>query len=98
MKPPPSSATHEADLVFLVERYLPVTAVDGLAASVARVARLCLRGESVRYLQSVFLPSDDTCFCIFQAASADAVHAVNAAGRFPVDRITRAIPLPTHLQ
>lgn len=83
--------------VFLVERYLPVSAVDELTDSVARVARLCAdpvsgHGE-VEYLLSAYLPTDDTCFCVFRAASVEAVRAVNLAGRFAYDRISGTVLL-----
>jgi Protein of unknown function (DUF4242) len=91
---PDSSAS-----AFLVERYLPVSAAGELATSVAHVARICAEqggaGTSVRYLQSMYLPADDTCFCVFQAPSSDAVRTVNDAGHFPVDRITRAVLMIT---
>jgi hypothetical protein len=80
---------------FLVERYLPTAAISGLTDSVARVAFLCAQslrdGAGVRYLQSTYLPTEDTCFCLFEATSPDAVRAVNAAGHFVVDRITVAV-------
>jgi hypothetical protein len=41
------------------------------------------------------VPAEDTCFCVFQALSSDAVHAVNDAGHFPLDRITQAVLLMT---
>ncbi len=82
-----------------MERYLPVSALDELAASVAQVARVCAeQGEgshNVRYLQSTYVPSEDTCFCVFLAQSSDAVRAVNDAGHFPLDRITEAVLLIT---
>jgi hypothetical protein len=65
---------------------------------VAHVARICARQSgvtAVRYLQSVYVPAEDTCFCVFQALSSDAVLAVNDAGRFSLDRITEAILLIT---
>ena len=37
--------------------------------------------------------SKDTCFCLFYAASPDAVRAINTEGKFALDRITRAILL-----
>jgi hypothetical protein len=83
---------------FLVERYLPASAVETLATSVAHVARLCAGqtgGTGVRYLQSIYVPAEDTCFCLFQARSSDAVHAVNEAGHFALDRITEAVLLIT---
>ena len=83
------------ETTFLVERYLPTAALSGLADSVARVALICADsvhdGTAVHYLQSTYLPTEDTCFCLFQAPSPDAVRAVNAAGHFAVDRITAAV-------
>ncbi len=89
---PPGGST------YLVERYLSAAAAAGLASSVARVARGCLERSglgpgvpSVRYLHSIYLPAEDTCFCVFQAASAEAVRAVNAAADFALDRVSDAI-------
>jgi len=79
-------------MIFLVERYLPPAAAQELAASVARVARLSTdsgrSGIEVEYLSSVYLPTEDTCFCLFRAHSPDAVRAVNATAEFALDRIT----------
>ena len=85
--------------VFLVERYLPPAAAGKLADSVSRTAQLCtLSAESgsadkVQYLHSAYLPADDTCFCLFQAATADAVRALNDEADFGLDRITAAVLL-----
>jgi hypothetical protein len=65
---------------------------------VAQVARICAGqagGTEVRYLQSIYVPAEDTCFCVFQSLSRDAVHAVNDAGHFSLDRITDAVLLIT---
>jgi Protein of unknown function (DUF4242) len=82
---------------FLVERYLPPAAADGLPASVARAARLCAdvsrSGLGVHYLYSVYLPTEDTCFCLFRAQSSDTVREVNAEADFALDRITNAVLL-----
>jgi len=84
-------------MIFLVERYLPPAAAQELAASVARVARLSTdsgrSGIEVEYLSSVYLPTEDTCFCLFRAHSPDAVRAVNATAEFALDRITDAVLL-----
>jgi Protein of unknown function (DUF4242) len=86
-------------LAFLVERYLPASAAGDLATSIAHVARICAEqggiGTAVRYLHSMYLPAEDTCFCVFQAPSSDAVRAVNDAGHFPLDRITDAVLMIT---
>jgi hypothetical protein len=85
--------------VFLVERYLPAAAAGNLASSVARAAQLCaLSAESgsasrVRYLHSVYLPAEDTCFCLFRAATAEAVRALNDEASFALDRISAAVQL-----
>jgi Protein of unknown function (DUF4242) len=85
--------------VFLVERYLPPAAAENLAASVGRLAQLCaLSAESsaaseVQYLLSAYLPTEDTCFCLFRAAAADIVRALNDKAEFALDRITAAVRL-----
>jgi hypothetical protein len=85
--------------VFLVERYLPPMAAENLAASVSHAARLCtLSAEpgaapEVGYLHSAYLPTEDTCFCLFRATTADAVRALNDEAGFALDRITAAILL-----
>jgi hypothetical protein len=77
---------------FLVERYRSPGAALDLAASTARVARLCAdSGTRVRYLYSVYLPTEDTCFCLFRAPSSDDVRAVNELGRCNLDRIIDAV-------
>lgn len=101
MNTPQSAAADVPGSTFLVERYLPTAASSGLAESVARVAIVCAQSDGghsqVRYLQSTYLPSEDTCFCLFQADSSDAVRAVNAAGQFAFDRITAAVVMFTRI-
>jgi len=94
----PGPHTTEAQATaFLVERYVPRSATVGLADSVARVALLCIDSAAIergmRYLQSAYLPSEDTCFCLFLAPSSDAVRQINDDGEFPLDRITPAVLL-----
>ena len=96
VKAPRTGAAERAG-TYLVERYLAATPAGELLDSVTRVAAAC--GDSgdgeqqVHYLQSTYLPSEDTCFCVFQAASQEAVRAVNATAGFAVDRITTAVVL-----
>jgi hypothetical protein len=83
--------------VFLVERYVPPSAAESLAAAIPRAARLsAFHAESgaalsVQYLLSAYLPAEDTCFCLFRAATADAVRALNHEAELPFDRITAAV-------
>jgi hypothetical protein len=90
-------AYDSAARAFLVERYLPPTAADSLSDSVSRVARLCADvsrpGLGVQYLHSVYLPTEDTCFCLFRATSAEAVREVNREADFALDRIADAFLL-----
>ena len=85
--------------VFLVERYLPAAAAGNLASSVARTAQLCtLSAESgfasrVQYLHSVYLPAEDTCFCLFRAATSDVIRTLNDEASFALDRIAAAVQL-----
>jgi len=45
----------------------------------------------VSYLYSAYLPTEDTCFCLFRATSAQAVRAVNNQARFAFDRLVDAV-------
>jgi hypothetical protein len=56
-----------------------------------REYRAAQRGSA--YLYSSYLASEDTCFCLFRAASSDAVRAVNSQAHFGYDRITDAVML-----
>jgi hypothetical protein len=48
----------------------------------------------VRYLRSVFIPGDSRCFCLFEAASADAVRRVNDSAGLPYSAVSEAMDLP----
>ena len=94
---PSPGSPDSATTAFLVERYVTPGAAAGLPASVARVRLLCTDlsgpGFGVQYLQSTYLPSEDTCFCLFRGPSSDAVREVNSRAAFAVDRITAAVQL-----
>jgi Protein of unknown function (DUF4242) len=84
---------------FLVERYVPPSGAENLAAAITRAARLgALRAASgsalgVQYLLSAYVPAEDTCFCLFLATTADAVRVLNHEAELPLDRISAAILL-----
>jgi Protein of unknown function (DUF4242) len=77
-----------------VERYLSTQHVADLIASVTRLAAACRQSAGgdapVRYLHTTFVPAEDTCFCLLQAASVSAVQAVNTTANFHFDRISLA--------
>jgi Protein of unknown function (DUF4242) len=82
---------------YLVERYLPRTTPERLATTALRAKQaaeqLSVKGATVRYLQSTFLPQDEMCFCLFEANSAHAVAEANEAAGLPYERISEAIHL-----
>ena len=79
---------------YLVERYVSPAAAEDLAEATARAAELCAGPDhvdaGVLYLYSAYLPSEDTCFCLFRAPSSDAVRSLNDHADFALDRITDA--------
>ena len=49
------------------------------------------QGTPVRYLRSIFVPDDETCFLIFEAGSADAVRAVAERADLSFEHVATAI-------
>jgi hypothetical protein len=80
---------------FLVETYLAKASAGepGKTAERARqaVAELASEGTEVRYVRSYFLSDDETCFHVFEGASADAVGEAAARARIEFDRIVRVV-------
>ena len=80
---------------FLVEQYVP----RGDAQMVERRTRrarlaaeeLTRHGTRVRFLRSIFVPEDETCFFLYEAASFDDVRNAVAASNLPCDRIAEAM-------
>jgi hypothetical protein len=80
---------------FLLERYVP-RANDGAIERDAERARLSaealtLEGTPVRYLRSIFVPDDETCFLLYEAGSVEAVRAAALRAALPFERISLAI-------
>jgi hypothetical protein len=85
---------------FLVERYVPPAAVEKLAAAIPHAAQLGMLSAEpgsgrlqVQYLLSAYLPAEDMCLCLFRAATAGAVRALNHEADLGFDRITPAVLL-----
>jgi hypothetical protein len=81
---------------FLVELY--VSRVDSDAAVHRDAARARLgaeavtrEGKPVRYLHSIFVPEEETCFFLFEAESAEDVEEAARRASIPVDRAPVAI-------
>lgn len=80
---------------FLVEHYRPGRDVAQLNSSIARireiVAEMERAGEPVRYLSATIVPSDESFFCLIEAASEEVVSDVYARADVPFERISAAI-------
>ena len=72
---------------YLVERYLPGRNRAWLETALAR-----LSGQRTRaaHLGSTYVSEDDSCFCRFEAASADDVRDANEIAGVPFARIVAA--------
>jgi uncharacterized protein DUF4242 len=69
---------------------------EALLAEVHRLLHQAARrvsstGEAVRYLQCIYLPADDRCLCLFEAADLSHVRRVNEIAQVPFRRISPAI-------
>ena len=79
---------------YLVELYRSQTeaaaaAADGERARVA-AETLAGSGRAVRLVRSFFVPDDETCFLLYEAASADGVRAAMALAGLPCDEVREA--------
>jgi Protein of unknown function (DUF4242) len=75
---------------YLVERYLPGRDRAWLQAALARLPR---DSHGTAYLGSTYVPSDESCFCRFEAPSAETVRDVNEVAGVPFARIVAATEL-----
>ena len=76
---------------YLVERYLPGRDRAWLEALLARLPN---QHRTVAYLGSTYVPSDESCFCRFEAPDAESVRDVNELAGVPFARIVAATELP----
>jgi hypothetical protein len=73
--------------IYLVERYLPGHDRAWLEAAFTRLRRQRARAA---HLGSTYVPADDSCFCRFEAATADDVRDANEIAGVPFARIVAA--------
>jgi hypothetical protein len=80
---------------YIVERHLPGITPDQLAGAAGRAktatAEMSEEGVPVRYLRSTFLPVEEKCYCLFEAASPDAVEDANRRAEIPYERVVEAM-------
>jgi hypothetical protein len=78
---------------FLVELHLPRRACSSVAAANARAGAEALtrEGTPVRHLRTIFIPDDEVCFHLFEAASADVVEEAARRARITFERVLPAV-------
>jgi hypothetical protein len=83
---------------FVVELYVPradPSAVRrGAARARAAAEELAREGTVVRYLRSLFVPEDETCFYLYEASTAADVREAAHRAALPFDRVAEAIVEP----
>jgi hypothetical protein len=86
--------------MFLVETYAPRTPGGALAGIGERVriaaAQLSPSGTAVRYVRTIYVPGDETCFHVLEGPSAEAIEQFGRRARLEFDRIAEAVePAPS---
>lgn len=80
---------------FLLELYVSRTDGAGVerGAEQARLAAevLSREGTPVRYLRSIFVPEDETCFYLYEAASAEIVREAARRASLRFERVAEAL-------
>ena len=81
--------------LFLAERYVssanPELAHLDAARASAASKEPTESGKTVRYLGSTLIPSDETCFVLFEAFTAEEVRHLLERASLPYDRIVEAV-------
>jgi hypothetical protein len=77
--------------LFLAERYLPGLATEQELVSLVERDRAAAVAMSVRHVQTIYVPADETCFTLFEAPSADLVTATCDRFGLGYRRICRAL-------
>jgi hypothetical protein len=86
---------------FMVERYLP--GIDAGRASTAELLakqvaiHATAEGGTVRHLRSLFVPQDEQCFVLFEAASAQTLAETIERAGIAYERIAEVIDLTTEI-
>jgi hypothetical protein len=85
--------------LFLAERYVssanPELAHLDAARASAASKEPTASGKTVRYLGSTLIPSDETCFVLFEASTETEVRRLLERASLPYDRIVEAVRIDT---
>jgi len=93
----PSRVKETAMAVYMVERSLPGITMEQLGAAqkaaIDTSKRYTAAGKPVRYIRSMYVPSEAHCMCLFEASSPDLVKQVNDEAKIPYTRVVEAADL-----
>ena len=83
-------------VTFLAETYVPATASSAEVerSAIEAAAALTAEGTPIRFLRSILVPEDETCFFVFEATSPMAVQEVTRRAGCGEARVSRAIEEP----
>jgi hypothetical protein len=76
---------------YLLEIYVPAggsTAGAGAGNIREATETVASQGRSVRYLRSMYVAADETCFVLLESDTVDTIQAVAQLARVPFDRIS----------
>ena len=79
---------------YLLEAYTPASALlDEIEARVRNAAaEVSESGAPVRYVRSIFVPADETCFHLLDGPSSEAIAETAKRAGISTPRITKAVP------
>ena len=82
-------------MTILVEHYWPGVTAEDFRIAAERVhlsaSRLAQAGEPIRCLHATLVPSDESAFCVFEAASVDLVARAYADAQVRCERLLIAV-------
>ena len=76
---------------YTVELRLPQAGCADIQEAAAR-ARAATEGGPVRFVRSIFVPEDETCFHVLEGPSREAVAETASRAGISTPRISRAVP------
>ena len=81
---------------FLVELYISCTESNGVESRAERAQRaaaeLTAAGTPVRFVRSIYVPTEETCLFLFEAASIDGVREAAHRAALPFDHVVETAP------
>ena len=80
---------------YLLEVYVTRTDTNAVKDSTRRARAgaeaAAADGSIVRFVRSIFMPADDTCFLLYEADSPEAIHEAARRAGLPIERVVEAL-------